>query len=122
MGWGDPWGRMGWGLLDSGFPHRPPTQPAQKDPGVPVTPCPAAVTTMWGFVARRVPGDAPALHGPREGWLSPAGPRMEPVLPGQGRSRGFVEVLISGGPAARAGTAPRPLLRVPLQYVVYLLP
>lgn len=50
---------------DSGFLHQPRTPPGQKDPGVPVTPRPAAVTTMWVFVACGVPaqGQVVAVAG-----------------------------------------------------------
>lgn len=109
-------------MLDSRFLHRQYAPLGRRDPGVPVTLHPAAVTTMWGFVACRVPvqGQVAVVPPGPPGWShrtqAPADSHPQHLQPPeQGRNWGFVELLISGRPAASASTAPQVLVWVLLQ-------
>lgn len=103
-----------------------PEHPAGLEgPGIPVTPRPAAVTTMCGFVAGGVPAQGqvavvppgrPSPARPPGGAAQPcvshhgasvSQPRPAATRAGQGRSWGFVEVLIPGKAAACPSTAPQ---------------
>lgn len=86
------------GMLDSRFLRQPCTLPGRKDPGAPVTPRPAVVTTMWGFVACGVParGQVAVVPLGRPGPAWPQGGVAEPCMPQNG----------AGAPSPRPAATP----------------